>query len=327
MKRYILLFLLIILPTGLFLASCGGGSGDDSTGTENSNSGNETNINPETDCVYVGAFESVLSFLELSDLSVNTPEDLIAEERVVGVLDGASDVEAIVYDFLDNGSFPDTGRLFVADNDFLLEVDSSNAEAKMVDMFGILSVPGTGPENIDNVDGLAFDPNNNLFYGSERTDGLDFIFSFNLTGGSDAMIENLELLSVMPGDISCGTGFCNDVDDLAFDVTTEMLLAIFNRNDVTNVLVEIDVTDGSATEIGTIFVDNCSTQLEDIEGLGVTLNGRIFASTGFFGNNPNAFFELEIDDSVSPVRVCATRIVGLENMDAESLDCSIDSTL
>ncbi|MGI9533428.1 MAG: hypothetical protein ACR2NW_00620 [Thermodesulfobacteriota bacterium] len=323
-RKIFLIFLMGLLSVGLLISSCSG-SGDSNTGNQSTN---ENNINADTDCVYVGAFESVLSFLELNDLTSSSPEELTANETEVGVLESTFDIEAIVYDFIDNGSFPDPGRLFAADKDVLLEVNTSNADTKLIDVFGTIELPGSAVENIDNVDGLAYDPNNNIFYGSNRDLGLDYIFSFTLTDvGNETMIENVEFLSFMPGDILCGSGFCNDIDDLAFDLNGDRLLAIINSNDVINVLVEVDTTDGTMKVIGTIFIDDCSTPLEDIEGLGVTLNGRIFASTGISGNSRNDFFELEIDNSTSPVKVCATRILELLNVDAESLDCSIDSSL
>ena len=320
------IFLLFIFSICFLIFSCN--SGSDDSGSQNPDPNNTNNLNADTDCIYVGAFESVLALLEINDLTLNTPEDLTINEVEVGVLEEASDVEGIVYDFTENGSFPDPGRLLAADNEALLEVSTSNAETIMVDAFGTVEIPGPITDTIDNVDGLAFDPNENLFYGSQRDIDLDYIFTFTLDDtGNDTKIDNVELLSVMPGDILCGSDICVDIDDLAYDFVGNRLLAVINRDDVINLLVEVDTTDGSMEVVGTIFLDDCVTPLEDIEGLGITLNGRIFATTGLFGNMPNGFFELEIDDSTVPVKVCATRLLDLSNLDAESLDCSVDTSL
>ena len=322
------LFFYIVAIT-VFVASCGGGSGDDNNSDNSNNVGNTNNINEETDCIYVGAFESVLSFIELTGLTSSPPEELIAEEVEVGELEDTFDIEAIVYDFIENGSFPDPGRLFAADRDVLLELNTSNSDSELIGVFGIIEFPDQSAVNINNVDGLAYDPNNNIFYGSNRLPGLDYVFTFNIDdSGNESVIDNEQLLSVMPGNISCGNSSCTDIDDLAFDTQNNRLLGVLNRDiESNNLLTEINTDDGSFEEIGVIYTDDCNVPLQDIEGIGVTLNGRIFATTGLFGNEPNGFYELVIDDSESPVKVCAIRIIDTSFLDAESLDCSLDTTL
>ena len=330
MKKIIIPVLSIIFfSVSMVLYSCGGGSSENSSGNQNPDSGVTNNINVETDCIFIGAFESILGFIELSDLTSSSAEELDANVNLVGVLEDTFDIEAIVYDFVNTGSFADPGRLFAADEDILLEINTSSPNSVFVGVFGTVVLPGPIVKNINSVDGLAYDPNNDIYYGSNRELGLDYTFSFNLIeDGNDTLIDNVGLLSVMPGNISCGSGLCNDIDDLAYDTINEKLLAVINRNGVSNnILVEIDTDTGDFEEIGTIFFDGCSTPLQDIEGLGVTLNGRMFVTTGVEGNSRNDFFEIEIDNTFVPQRVCATRILELENSDTEGLDCSIDASL
>jgi len=321
------IFICIVAVTVL-LFSCGGGSGDDNS------SGNQdvtNNINIATDCIFVGAFESVLGFLELDDLTSDPTEELSVNVEIVAILEDTLDIEAIVYDFIDTGSFPDPGRLLAADRDVLLELSTSSSDSRLIGVFGVIEFPDQSAVNIDDVDGLAYDPNNNIFYGSNRLEGLDYIFTFEIDdSGNESVIDNVQLLAVMPGNIQCGNVACSDIDDLAFDSLNNRLLGIINGGvESDNLLVEINTDDGSFEEIGVIYTENCSVPVQDIEGLGVTLNGRIFATSGIFGNFTNDFFELAIDDDSAPARVCATWIIALESFSAdnESLDCSIDTSL
>lgn len=153
-----------------------------------------------------------------------------------------------------------------------------------------------GTVDFEDIDGLAFDYTDSLLFAVERRSGAgdaDLLLRINPNTGEvvqDAFGSD-EYVTIDPFTTSGGATLA-DIDDIAFDPGTGELYGI--ANDGTgladrNVIVLIDRTDGSTTEIS-------NPQLGDVEGITFDYRRNLFATTGTDSensDNQNAFFFID----------------------------------
>ena len=183
------------------------------------------------------------------DLNTGTETDIGAV--------GVSDIEAIAY-------WPGTGTLYAADADRLGTLNTAT---------GLYSNIGSFGGGFSDVKGLAFQPFTGELFGVEREGSEDLLFKINPVTGArivDAFgtgVSSLVIQSIAT------TGF-DDIDDIAFDSVSGTLYGVANDDGSgSDRYIQIDVTDGSTTSVGSFGV-------RDVSGLTVFNNGSFYATTG-----------------------------------------------
>ena len=221
-----------------------------------------------------------------------------------------SSIEAIEYD-------PLTGQLYGADASRWV-VPTPADTFRTIGKFapGTDSLDGAeGRHQVSDVDGLARDPVNDLWYGAERrndgvscTDG-DVLFVIDQTTGrfvddafpdqdGDGDREDYLVLT-LPAGLEC----YSYADDLGFDPYNGRLYGVFNGSsgegyDDRTFMFEIDPETGVCANLGELFYDDGggADPLIDVEGLTYTLDGRVLVTTGDSQDNEpaqrNSLFEL-----------------------------------
>ncbi len=242
--------------------------------------------------------------------------------------------EAIEFD-------PTTGKLYGAAAHELYEIDRETGAITLMGEFSPASAAaptGTlGAISFSDVDGLARDTINDIWYGVARIDddvasGLpDLLFQFDpSTGryvpgafGGDDYIEIQKVNSDL-----------HLIDDLTFDPLSATLLGVANGNGAHNfstTIVEIDTATGGTTDLGQVVFDpdgagsNPAESLGDVEGLALTLDGAVLVITGDSGNYPETVFALEGVGSGAPVVATKLGELGFGGLyiDYEAITCTV----
>lgn len=209
---------------------------------------------------------------------------------------------------------------------------------------------GTG--NSYDIDGMAYNPVSDLWFGSVRIDDgggrPDWLVVFdnsgniveNYFGYNDAPANNEPIGFV---EVQAQSGL-DDVDDLGFNVVTGELYGVANEGGNSDtVLMGINISDGATTDLGTLKLDNSSVPgacgaivgdayLTDVEGVSIDLNGNIFAVTGNNGDNAsspdndcldNSIFFLGTVDDLGQGDLTATYLLQMSETDQESISCLV----
>ncbi|GEM_PF-5638446 len=165
-----------------------------------------------------------------------------------------------------------------------------------------------GVINFNDIDGLVFDPFLGVLFGTvRRGSDYDVLIKIDTSTGQyipDAFGSGVDYVEVK------GSGFLNDIDDLAINPTSGQLYGINNNGGSNDYLVTIDKNTGSGSIVSLIGVD-------DVEGLGITNEGLFYATTGdYAGSNSNSFYQIN-ENTGSP-----TLIKGFSaGNDYEACDC------
>lgn len=178
---------------------------------------------------------------------------------------------------------------------------------------------GQGTEGLhafQDIDALAFDPFTGTLYAAERRS-----FKRDLLVQLDTLTGKIIKNAFGPGKdyvLMEGPGVQAEIDGLAVDPSTGKLYGINNFSNVTHydLLAEIDKRTGATHIIDTLKVDG--TYLHDVEGLGFTNEGSLFATTGTSAAEGHQDVVYEISLSTAKARPLAA--FGLSD-DYESCDC------
>jgi Secretion system C-terminal sorting domain len=165
-----------------------------------------------------------------------------------------------------------------------------------------------GNVNFNDIDGLVFDPFQNVLLGtSRRSSDFDVLIQIDTATGQyipDAFGSGIDYVEVT------GTGFLLDIDDLAINPVSGQLYGINNNGGTNDYLVTIDKTNGNGNIVSLIGVD-------DVEGLGITNDGLFYATTGNqSGANSDNFYQ--IDENTGTPTLIKTFSGG---SDFEACDC------
>jgi uncharacterized repeat protein (TIGR01451 family) len=164
---------------------------------------------------------------------------------------------------------PETGILYGGDANELVTINVLTGAATVVGTFG--SGSGQfGTISFSDVDGLTWDPFQDIMYATSRRSGEDVLFQVNLATGK--AIKN----AFGPGVDYVGVDKINnldDIDDIAISTVDGKMYAIQNESGQDSRLILINKTDGTTTDIGDLDVPN-------VEGLGFHPDGRLLGITG-----------------------------------------------
>ncbi len=229
---------------------------------------------------------------------------------------GQNGIESLAYD-------PNSSQIYTVSADLLGLVDTAAAGFTAIGTrIGIMDGPN-GAFNVTDVDGLTFDPINNVLWASQRRGGAaihDYIFQIDVTTGDfvpDAFGTNVDYLIAQEVYDPINGQFVYDIDDLAFDPLTLNLYGIANQGGTGGVLVIYDKTNGTIKETIGNF-----QEVDDMESLGFYNDGYLYGSTG--GNSPdpadlNRFFLINQQDAslVELAKIDTTNV----QTDFEACDC------
>jgi uncharacterized repeat protein (TIGR01451 family) len=238
-------------------------SSPDSLSSDNSDT-EGTTIGGNTDQLcYI--FSDANNSLSLYDTALGTVTDYASN--------GTSVIEAIAWDSENSVLYgADAGQLGILSQ-------SDGSWTPIGSGFGTAN-GSLGAVNLSDVDGMAFDANAgaNVMYGVHEGVGQDVIFQINLATGtfiSGAFGgEDYIPLTVINGN--------NITDDIAIDPTTGQMYAAVNNGGSTDRLIRIDKTNGGATDIALISIN-------DTEGLGSDPSGQLWGTSGTL----NTVFEID----------------------------------
>ncbi|MEQ9105738.1 MAG: SdrD B-like domain-containing protein [Rhodothermales bacterium] len=164
---------------------------------------------------------------------------------------------------------PETGILYGGDANELVTINVLTGAATVVGSFG--SGSGEfGTISLSDVDGLTWDPFQDIMYATSRRNGEDVLFQVDVTTGK--VVKN----AFGPGVDYVGVDEINnldDIDDIAISTFDGKMYAIQNESGQDSRLILINKTDGTTTDIGDLDVPN-------VEGLGFYPDGRLLAITG-----------------------------------------------
>lgn len=230
----------------------------DNTDTESTTIGGNTD-----QLCYV--FSDANNSLSLYDTALGTVTDYAAN--------GTSSIEAVGWDSENSILYGvDGGQLGI-----LSQVNGS--------WLAVGSGMGTGNGslgsiNLNDVDGLAFDTFSgaNVMYGLHERGGQDVIFQIDLATGtfiSGAFGgDDYAPLMVVSGN--------NITDDITIDLTTGQMYAAVNSGGSSDRLILVDKTNGAASDIALISIN-------DAEGLGSDPSGQLWGTSGSL----NTVFEID----------------------------------
>jgi hypothetical protein len=274
--------------------------------------------------VFDGHFDAAAETSSGRDTAVRLDLDggLVVKETQLGAkgATGVSHIESISFN-------PRTGRLLAADGDELGFIDLTTGVYTELADFGSYADAGGGSVTIEDVDGMAFDPIGEIWYGFERVSGAPdrlFVFDPDLAPDDVLVVGYFGGADYVEVEPPSGDAELIDIDDGAFDARTGKLYAIANWGASPTRIVEVDVTTGATIDLGLVYFDPDgpgpigSTPVLDMEGLGTSPAGAIYGVTGA----SSLLFELEI----TPSRVkgyMITRVLNGDGLyDIESLSCN-----
>jgi len=174
----------------------------------------------------------------------------------------------------------------------------------------------------DDIDGLSYDPNNEILWASQRIGGLG-------QGTNDLLLKiDPATGAFIPGEFINGDDYAvvqeifdstfdddvYDVDDIAYNPYTDVLYAIQNQ-DGPGLISELNKFDGTVEQVIIDFPD------DDVEGLGITYLSELYATTGDNGTSgsQNTFIFIDILNSTTTT-LNAIDPTG-SAVDFESFDC------
>jgi len=237
----------------------------------------------------------------------------------VGIAGGSS-IEAIATD-------PNTGVIYATDEGTFGTIDANTA------LFTPIGEIGSGNGDMGNidlndVDGLTYDPVNQILYGTHRIEGRepgtnDLLFQIDISTGqvvSNAMLDannNSADYAVIPEVFENTYGdVVYDVDDIAYNPYEGKLYAIHNRFNY-GVITEINPVSG---EILFITFDLSE---DNVEGIGFSYLGDLYATIGDEGDQcvcyQDDFFYINLSDATSEY-IGPIDSTGYE-IDFEAFDC------
>jgi len=239
---------------------------------------------------------------------------------------GGSFIEAIATD-------PLSSTIYAVDAGIFGTVDPQTGQ------FVGIGTPGFGNGELgsfalDDIDGLTFDLNNQIMYASHRIAGTgpgtnDLLFQIDVATGNfvpGAMLDSngnvADYAVVEEASDQTFAGSVYDVDDIAINPYTGKLYAIQNQ-DGPGTISEIDPVTGQLIQV--VF----DISADDVEGLGFTYLGELYATTGDNGicdpMNPfdascyNTFIYIDLQNSTTQI-LNFIDPTGVE-VDFESFDC------
>ena len=220
-------------------------------------------------------------------------------ESAVG-LTGTDHIEGIT-------RVPSTNKLYAADADVFGEINIATGVFTQIGLFGTGNGAQGSVDFVD-VDGLAWDPFEQVMYASVRRDGGpdDLLIQVDITTGQHipgafngndyVVVEKINGL--------------DDIDDIAISTFDRKMYAIQNEDGQDSRLIQIDMQTGATTDIGDLDVPN-------VEGLGFHPDGRLL------GVNGDSFRSvMEIPLSPFTGSTVAISNLGVNNwLDYESIAC------
>jgi len=232
---------------------------------------------------------------------------------------GGSNIEAIAID-------PVSKIIYATDGGLFGTIDATTALFDPIGDVGIANGP-VGPRLLDDIDGLTYDPINQLMYASHRVAGSgpstnDLLFQIDVSTGSfvpaamtdpisgtavDYAVIPAVFVASFPGDVY-------DVDDIAYNSLTSELFAL-NSQDGIGVLTQLNPQTGEILRL----VYNLPE--DDVEGIGFNYLGELYGTTGNNGStgSSNNFILIDyIAEGTSLLSPIDT--TGVEK-DFESFDC------
>jgi uncharacterized repeat protein (TIGR01451 family) len=225
-------------------------------------------------------------------------------EVVIGST-GTIHLEAIAYR-------PTTGTLFGADSARLGELDLTTGAFTEIGRFGS-GYGAAGNLFFGDVDGLALDPFSGKLFASVRRPGNpDLLILVDPDTGKavpDAFGAGVDYVLVET--ITVDGVELNDIDDIAIDTYDGQLYAIMNYDGMKSRLVLIDKTDGSATDITDLDIEN-------VEGLGFSADGTFL---GVAGDNDRAVVTIDPTTGATELR---SSLGANGNSDYEGIACLTD---
>lgn len=236
-------------------------------------------------------------------------DTLVTLNRVTGVTTaigntGTNAIEAIAF-------APGGGNLYAANNGQLGILDlTTGAFNPLPNTFGTGSGVD-GDVTFNDVDGLDYDATTGILYGSHRRDGTtpDVLIQVDRNTGlhvADAFGPGVDYVPID------GPGLLGDIDDIAVDPITGVMLAASNIGGDGGLLIEVNKSTGASTVVGPFGVD-------DIEGLSYFNDGNLYGSTGKDGRDSSTRNQLYlIDESTGATSYVATFS---EYQDYEALAC------
>jgi hypothetical protein len=207
------------------------------------------------------AIEDLLTKVDPDDSNPATNEDDVGST-------GTMSVESLAF-------HPDSGALYGVNGNqlgtFNLETGAFTPTAQPVGT----GSGEAGDVTFDNIDGLAFDPNDATLYGVQRESGGDpdlLVVIDPATGAHvpDAFGAGVDYAVIDP------IAALTDINDLAIH-TDGTVFAIATEDDAGDHLIKIDPTNGNTTDVG-------ATGLDDVEGLGFAPDGRLLGTAGSNGD-------------------------------------------
>jgi len=234
----------------------------------------------------------------------NTPNVLFEYNPIsnswieVGVAGGTS-IEAIATD-------PITGIIYTTDAGTFGTIDAQTALFTPIGNVG----SGNGDNGIielNDVDGLTYDPVNQIMYGTHRVGGLgpgtnDLLFQIDVVTGKvipdvmlDAYDNPVDYAIIQEVYVSTIGNDSYDVDDIAYNVYTGQLFAIHNLGG-SGELTQLDPLNGQVLAV--IY----SPPDDDLQGIGFTYFGELYVTSGDNGNtmqNSNTFIQIDLQASSS----------------------------
>lgn len=212
----------------------------------------------------------------------------------VGVT-GGTNIEAIAFD-------PVNHMMYAADGGTFGTIDAQTALFKPIGEVGI----GNGEAgliDLNDVDGLTYDPINQIMYATHRVGGYgpgtnDLLFQIDVASGQvvrGAMLDsnnNPVDYAVIPDVFdNSGIGEVYDVADIAYNSYRGWLFAIHNHDGCDAIVSELNMRTG---QIEAIIYD---TPDADLGGLGFTYLGELYATSGKNGStqrNSNTFIFIDL---------------------------------
>jgi len=233
---------------------------------------------------------------------------------------------------------PLVDSLFGADGGTFIYVNKEDAASASIGQFNPTgSLTGAlGNLNIDNVTGIAFDPIARIWFGVQRLDEgtacgqSDVMFQFDGTTGEfiSGAFGGVDYVVIDP---PSGDNCLTMITDLAYDAFNEKLYGVAIGEGAyagSTRIVEIDPATGNTTDLGVIqyFNGATNTNVEEVHGFSITVDGRFFISTGASGATANTLFELNNLGNPSGT-ILAVELQNLIFDDYQAIACQTLGTL